>query len=83
MSDGYSCVVPFLTDDVNFAHGVEVGMLYQKMRDPWWDVIEDSFLIDNQEQITLMANRLGWRVAFLMGEEGGAWFRCRLERVAT
>jgi hypothetical protein len=75
----YGLVCPFLTNDPAFAHGVEFGMVYARLRDGREDAIEDYFTTANQEQITLAANRLGWRVAG-MRRRGGGWFWCRLER---
>jgi hypothetical protein len=43
------------------------------------EAIDDIFLLENQEQIFLMAGRLGYRVvSHEVVCEG--WFRCRLER---
>ncbi len=74
-----SLICPFLTDDVNFAHGVEFGMLYARMRDGDENVIRDFFLADNEEQILLLANRLGWRGEKLSCDTPG-WCRLRLRR---
>jgi hypothetical protein len=76
----FGLVMPFLTDDPAFAHGVEFGMLYARMtREGGERVIEGHFLIGNEEQITLAANRLGWRVTGIdHGTEG--WVFVRLER---
>jgi hypothetical protein len=71
--------MPFLTDDVNFAHGVEFGMLYARMRDGSEGVIEDYFLLDNQDRVLLMASRLRWQVSRVEAYDD-EWFRCRLER---
>jgi hypothetical protein len=57
---GWGLVLPFLTDDPEFAKGVEVGMLYERMKHE--DAVEGDFLLANQEQILLLANRLGWYV---------------------
>lgn len=54
----WGLVLPFLTDDPQFAYGVEVGRLYERMKAE--DEINGVFLTANQEQITLMVNRLGW-----------------------
>ncbi len=77
--ESHSLVVPFLTDDVQFALGVEFGMLYQRMRHGDEDVIEDCFLLENQDRILLLASRLGWHVSEIEGW-GEGWFRCRLDR---
>ncbi len=58
----FELVMPFLTDDPMFAYGVEIGMLYTRMRDTKEDVVEGYFCRWNQDHITLMASRLGWKV---------------------
>lgn len=82
MSDhGHGLVFPFLDGSPAFAHGVEIGLLHARMRDGGEGRIETYCLIDNQEQITLMANRQGWRVLRMKaGPEG--WFWCEMERAA-
>jgi hypothetical protein len=75
----HTLVIPFLTDNPIFAYGVEFGMLYVRMRDPTAFVIEEYCSRWLQEQITLAANRLGWRVAE-MAPWDEHWFRCRLEK---
>jgi hypothetical protein len=75
---GYGLVCPFLTDDPMFAFGVEFGMLYAQMQSGVSD-IRDYFCIQNQEQILLLANRLGWRVQE-MRSWGADWFWCVMER---
>lgn len=80
MSDhAWGLVCPFLLDGPVFARGVEFGLLYARMRDPAADVVEDYLLRANQEQVTLLASRLGWRVA-VMEPWDEHWFFCRLER---
>ena len=56
----YNLVCPFLTDDPQFAYGVEFGLLYARMKKA--RKIRDYFCMANQEQILLLANRLGWKV---------------------
>lgn len=75
----YTLEVPFLTDDPEFARGVEFGLLYARMQDVDEGVIEDYFLRTNQEQILLLANRLGWRVKRLKKWDQ-YWFFCRMEK---
>ena len=77
----YSLVVPFLTDDLMFARGVQFGQLYSRMRSDE-TVIQEYLSIWLQEQVTLTASRLGWRVAE-MRRWGRDWFFCRLERPAV
>src|SRR5688572_16575419 len=60
--DTHTLLCPFLNDEPAFAHCVEFGMLYARLRDERERAIEECFLIENQEQITLAANRLGWRI---------------------
>jgi hypothetical protein len=81
----YSLIIPFLDDDPKFAHGVEFGLLYGRMRYGEEDKIEDYFTTANQEQITLLANRLGWRVVAMEPWEGapGDWTWFVLKRPET
>jgi hypothetical protein len=71
-------VCPFLTDDPMFAFGVEFGLLYAKMQSEVVE-IKDYFCLENQEQIFLLANRLGWRIQEIR-PWGTDWFWCVLER---
>lgn len=78
MSD-YTCVLPFLTDDPQFAAGVEVGMLHERMKRR--RRIRGYYQTVNQEQITLMANRYGWRVVRMeVWADGPEWFFIDLRR---
>lgn len=56
----YSLVCPFLTDDPNYAYGVELGMLFEQMKIE--TKIKNYFTMANQEQITLLCNRTGWTI---------------------
>lgn len=76
----HSLVLPFLDESSSFAHGVEVGMLYQRMRFGGERVIEELFLIDNEEQILLMAGWLGWHVVWSKPIETPGWVRIRMRR---
>jgi hypothetical protein len=51
---------PYLTDEPAFAYGVEFGMLFCAMKRK--TKIKGYYLRQNQEQILLLANRLGWNV---------------------
>ena len=78
-SDGYTLALPFLNHDPVFAHGVEVGILWERMKHE--DAIADIFLLDNQEQILLMANRLGWVVdETKVREDAPGWFEVAMRR---
>ncbi len=79
MSSDHSIVVPFLNEDPTYAHGVEFGMLYTKMQNPDVDRIEDFFRTENQEQITLLANRTGWTVESMKPWKDG-WILIALVR---
>jgi hypothetical protein len=77
----YELVLPFLTDDVMFTRGVAFGMLYMQMRDPAVTEIKDYCRLWLQEQITLAANRTGWRVVEMSPARDG-WFLLHMEREA-
>jgi hypothetical protein len=70
-------VCPFLNDDPVFAYGVEFGMLYARMQAE--DTIQDYFCRENQEQILLLANRLGWTVNVVRPHDEG-WFWCEMSK---
>jgi hypothetical protein len=76
----YTLVCPFLTDDPMFAYGVEFGLLYSQMQSGI-ESIRDYFCIQNQEQILLLANRLGWKAQEIR-PWGRDWFWCVLEKGA-
>ena len=70
-------ICPFLTDDPEFARGVDFGMLFQCMRTE--SEIDDYFLTANQEQITLLANRMGWHIVNMESwSEGPEWTRIHM-----
>jgi hypothetical protein len=76
----WNLVVPFLTDDPMFAYGVELGMLFMRMKEG--EPIGDYFTRQNQERILLLANRLRWSVKNLDTPRsivGRDWFWCELE----
>ncbi len=83
MATTHALVVPFLNEDPVYAFGVEFGQLYARMRSGE-EVIEDYFTIQNQDQILLMASRLGWRVVECEQRErkswGRDWFWCKMEK---
>lgn len=65
----HTLVCPFLSDDPTYARGVEFGLLCARMGAALAAagggpaVVRDYFLLENQEQILLLANRTGWTVA--------------------
>lgn len=71
-------VCPFLNADPVYAHGVEFGMLYARMRDTD-EPIGDYFARANQDQILLLASRAGWRVVE-MRSESRDWFWLLMEK---
>jgi len=75
----YGLICPFLDHDPKYAYGVEFGMLYCRMRNSSENVVEGYFCRANQDQILLLASRIGWRVA-TMKPWGRDWMWFRLER---
>jgi len=76
-SDGYDLACPFLTDEPEFARGVEFGMLYSEMSRAS-ESIGQYFRTESQERILLLANRLKWTVKEMEPTKYG-WFWCLLE----
>lgn len=76
----YNLVLPFLTNNPAFAHGVEIGRLYEEMKNV--DSISGYYHIANQEQITLMANRLGWWIVSMVpwDTDPETWFRLTMHK---
>lgn len=58
----YTLVAPFLTDDPMFARGVQYGMIYMRLRHTKRNRITEQFVEADEEQIRLMAHRIGWTV---------------------
>lgn len=56
----YKAVCPFLDECPAYAHGVELGMLFSRMQRR--KIIAGIFTRSNQDQILLLASRLGWTV---------------------
>lgn len=56
----HTLLCPFLDERPSYAYGVEFGILWARMQAE--DAIDDVFTTENQEQILLAANRLGWHV---------------------
>ena len=71
-------ICPFLNSDPVYAHGVEFGLLYARMRDSD-EPVADYFTRENQDQILLLANRLGWSVVEVRAWDK-TWFWCRMEK---
>ncbi len=74
----YGLLVPFLERDKRYALGVEYGMLHERMRNE--SEVTGYFTLDNQEQITLAANRLGWTIRSMEPWGGGDWFWLEMEK---
>jgi hypothetical protein len=81
VSNAYDLVCPFLDDSPQYAAGVEFGLLYARLRRRPRS-LSDLFTVANQEQILLLASRLGYRVDF-MSQMDRFWFALRLERKDT
>ena len=73
----WSLVCPFLTDDPNFARGVEFGLLFAQMKTA--KAIDGYYLLANQEQITLLANRAGWTILKMKAWDK-SWFRLKMRK---
>jgi hypothetical protein len=74
----HTLVCPFLNDDPTFAYGVEVGLLFSRMQTRARR-IRDYFCRRNQDQILLLAARLGWTVK-RMKPWGNDWFWCDMTK---
>ncbi len=74
----YGLVCPFLDEAPSYAHGVEFGMLWNRLRGDE-DEIDDIISTANQEQVTLAANRLGWHISG-MEQLDEFWVKIRLTR---
>lgn len=70
-NDGWGLVVPFLNDSPDFAYGVQIGMLYEQMKTA--SEVRGLYQSAIQDQILLMANRLGWTVN-KVGRSKDGWF---------
>lgn len=73
----YGMVCPFLNENPTFAYGVEFGFLYSRMRDE--TIIDDYFCRKNQDQILLLASRLGWQIVIMKAVDK-YWIRIRMEK---
>jgi hypothetical protein len=74
----YSLICPFLTDEFEFARGVEFGMFYARLRLRPRE-IREYVLLPNQDQILLLASRFGYRVV-KMKPWGEQWLFIWLRR---
>lgn len=70
----YRLIVEFLNQEPAFALGFEAGRVYAQMR-AGADVIEGSYNAENDEQLLLMARKLGYEVDTEQEAEG--WVRIR------
>jgi hypothetical protein len=66
----YVEAMPFLSHDPAFAHGFECGIVYQQMRAAESHIV-GMFHATNEEQLRLMAHRLGY--ASTKREEREGW----------
>ncbi len=72
-------VCPFLNPDPVYAYGVEFGLLYARMQHSG-EPVADYFTRANQDQILVLASRLGWSVEEIRPWDKD-WFWCRMEKV--
>lgn len=81
MKQNYNLACPFLDESPRYSLGVEFGLLWAEMRakEEHGEAIQGYFRVRNQEQITLAANRLGWKVVEMKPWESG-WFFLKMER---
>jgi hypothetical protein len=75
----WTLICPFLNQSSDFALGVEFGRLYARMRIGEDAEISDYFCIENQDQILLVASRLGWEVVEMSSWDAD-WFWCLLRK---
>ncbi len=75
----FDLVCPFLDSSPRYAYGVEFGMLFARMCAEAEGRIAGYFCLANQDQILLLASRLGWSVDELR-PWGKDWFWCRLDK---
>lgn len=75
--DHFGLVLPFLTENPQFALGFECGMLYEQMHNGH-SPIKTSIHALNDEQVIVMAARLGYRLELTPLSEG--WAHAVLER---
>lgn len=76
----YNLVLPFLTNDPQFTLGVEVGMLWEQLQaEP--SEHEVTIHAANDEQVIVMASRLGYRLTLESLADG--WKTARFEKLFT
>lgn len=73
----WGCVVPFLDTDVKYAHGVEFGQLFERLKEA--DKIHEYITRANQDQVLLLLSRLGWTVETIK-EHDENWFYIEANR---
>ena len=74
--DGYACALRFDTDASEFVRGVEVGRLWEIVRNTE-DVVEEFVHSSNAEMVMRIADALGRRV--LSEELDNTWLLVRFE----
>lgn len=74
-SNQYRLVMPFLSDDPQFARGFECGKLYRQMLDGK-PLIRDpgTYHQANMDQIQIMTGHCGYTVENVEVLDGGTWF---------
>jgi len=78
----HTLLCPFLDDSKTYALGVEFGMIWAKFQDSSIDEIKDFIMTDNEEQIILAANRLGWIIEKINNtDQGGGWTWIEMRRI--
>ncbi len=73
----WGLALPFLTDSVEFANGVEVGMLWEQLKQV--DTIDGPYHLANQDQILVMLSRAKWQVNEVKTLDE-YWFHINAER---
>jgi len=76
--DTHKLVCPFLDSSPEYARGVEFGILFERMK--FEEEIIDLFLMENQDQILLLVNRLGWTVDTCTDASTPGWFSISMRR---
>jgi len=72
--EGYELIVPFLNGGEDFALGFEMGRLYSKLCVET-EEFSESYHRKNDEQVLVMAARLGWHCEWVPAH--GEWAQAR------